>query len=138
ERFPESTILRRVQFETPEQLLEQVAGELSAGRDQVQNLVTQVQAGRLPYGAVAALTGKLYAFVLASRGAGPLIGVPNASDLLDAELSVAKQAVGGTVVIDASVLSVLVGPPDFWRIVRPAFHRMLVTDSSLVDVVAAR
>jgi 5'-methylthioadenosine/S-adenosylhomocysteine nucleosidase len=138
DRFPESTILRRVQFETPEQLLEQLAGQLAAGRDQLENLVTQVQSGRLPYGAVSALTGKLYAFVLATRGAGPLVGVPNASELLDAELSVAKQALGGTVVAETSVLSILVGSSDFWSIIRPAFHRILVTDSAVADAVAAR
>ncbi len=138
ERFPESEILRRVQFEAPEQVLEALAQQLTAGRQQLESIAAEVQRGRVPYGAAASATGNLYTTILINRGIGPLVGVPVAPSLLAADIDAAKQSLDQTVVLDLSTLSVAVGSPTLWSVVRSSFHRIVLSDLAVFDAVAAR
>jgi hypothetical protein len=138
ERFPESEILRRVDVGDPEQFVQNISQQIAAESGQLREVVRRVGVGEVPYGVLASASNKLYAITLAIRAGGPLLGVPNAPALMEADLLDARTALNKTVLVESSALSVLAGITSFWDVVAKSFHRLVASDLAVFDAVASR
>jgi hypothetical protein len=137
-QFPESRVLRQVKFDRPEEILSILGSQLASGRERLDDVTSQIQAGQIPYGMAATSVGKPYTAVLHGRMAGPLIGVPTEPTLAAVDLETASRAIGHEIVADISPLTVLVGRPELWRSVVSKFERIYIPDLAVADAVVSR
>lgn len=136
--FPESELFRRIEFDNPDQLGEQVREFLQPGAAQFQDLATSVVQRWFPYVVLSAFAARPYSEALLRRAAGCLPEEIDEPPIREAERRAAEAATDGDVVVDTSVLATFSFFPDHWPVVLGAFTRLLVTTSAHHDIQSAR
>jgi tetratricopeptide (TPR) repeat protein len=107
------------------------AGQLDAAAD-------LVRTGKLPLGALAAAASHPYAAMLIEQSCGIQYAVSPDSDALKREIEVAKHAISGEVVIEASTLALVTLLPQRWPALRSAFRAIRLPRPALADIDNAR
>lgn len=137
-RYPNSDHVWQIHVgTTPEEMVEALRPILRAESERYETMREDVSAGRAPYGVLALLTGRPYALALAATAAGCHVAYPPNPVTAADELTAAKQALGGRVVADASVLNLLSYTPDQVTAVVGAFDSIQLIDASVDDVRVA-
>jgi len=98
----------------------------------------RVRAGKLPLGALAAAASRPYTAMLIEQSCGTQYAVNPNSDALKREIEVAKHAVNGEVVIEASALTLVTLLPQRWPTLRSAFSAVRLPRPALADIDNAR
>jgi tetratricopeptide (TPR) repeat protein len=137
-RFPESQFLERITFGSPEELLASLRERLEPGAQEFHDLARDVALLRKPYLLIAASARRPYAAAFLQRGAGCLTIAVGDSEVLTSEVAVARAALDGDIVTDASALVTASFIPDLWPAVSGAFRRIALLEPSRADVLTAR
>ncbi len=129
--YPDSSLLRRVAFEKPEEAIEKIATELREGYDDFVKLAGRVAEGELPFGTLASLKNRSYCLALLEREDFPLVvSIPG---FHDQELQAARGSLGNTVVADISAVVVGMNLNSSWPQLSSVFHKVLVSDIAVRD-----
>ena len=136
-RYPQSHILQSHSAERPEEILEKLVSPLRADAERHGTLINNVRYGRLPYGALRWIRELPYAEVLMSRAAGWLTAISIDEDQRDRERQTALEAMGGTVVVDTSVVALGVASGLELDHLAKEFKTVLVADELISDARAA-
>ncbi len=139
DRYPESTILRRYDFSSPEVLLEQLRGVLEPSAALYNVNARRVSESGYPAGILSLMSGRSYTEALVSRAAGAMV-ISSALDAVRAhELDVATDSLERPVALDLSALNTISLLPDFWQVVSARFSGFVLhIDASLDSQSGAR
>jgi tetratricopeptide (TPR) repeat protein len=96
-----------------------------------------VRAGKLPLGALAAAANRPYAAMLIENATGALNAITADRAVFAEEVSAAKEAINGEVVVEASTLAVLTLLPERSTGLRSAFSVVRLPRAALVDIDGA-
>jgi tetratricopeptide (TPR) repeat protein len=137
-RYPNSDHVWQIHVgTTPEEMVEALRPILRAESERYETMRADVSAGRAPCGVLALLAGRPYALALAATAAGCHVTYPPHPATAADELTAAKEAVGGRVVADASVLNLLSYAPDQTTAVVGAFDAIQLIDATIDDIRVA-
>ncbi len=115
-----------------------IRAQLLPHASQLNGTADLVRAGKLPLGALAAAASRPYAAMLLEQSTGAQYAVNPDNDALKDEIEVAKQALGGDVVIETSALALVTLLPRRWPALRSAFSTVRLPRPALADIEAAR
>jgi hypothetical protein len=119
-------------------LTEVIRAQLVPHTGQLNAAADLVRAGKLPLGALAAAASRPYAAMLIEQSCGIQYAVSPDSDALKREIEVAKHAVSGEVVTEASTIAVVTLLPQRWPALRSAFSAIRLPRPALDDIDNAR
>ena len=136
-RYPESDILQVYSAESPEELFEKMAAMQRSHSEQVWSGIEKVRYGILPYGVLLWVNAVPYAAVLMSVTAGWLTAIPADEDRRDRERQAAREALGGKVAVDTSVVALGVASGLDIRLLVNEFKAVLVADELVADARTA-
>ena len=132
-RYPQSEILRTFSADTPEEVLERMATLQRPIREEVVSLIEKVRHGLLPYGALLWVRDLPYAAALLSIAAGWLTAIPLDATYRERERQAARQAIGGKVAVDTSVVVVGMAAGFDLQGLGKEFEAVLVADELTSD-----
>ena len=133
-RYPQSDIFRAYSAERPEELLEMMLVPLRARTEQYGELMNLVRYGRLPYGALLWARPDIpYTEVLLSMAAGSLTAIPANPERRARERNTAKEALGGKIAVDTSVVALGIDSGLDVSKFGTVFKTVRVADELLVD-----
>ena len=133
-RYPQSDIFRAYSAERPDELIEMMLAPLRSRTEQYGELISQVRYGRLPYGALLWARPDIpYTEVLLSLAAGWLTAIPADAEQRARERHTAREALGGKVAVDTSVVALgIASGLDVSRF-GTVFKTVRVADELLID-----
>jgi nucleoside phosphorylase len=138
ERFPDSKLIRAIPTDNVERLVDAIRETLEPADEQRTTFAIEATNGRMPFGILAAALGRPYALTLVDRGMATLVAHALDPIVEAAERSAVETAVGRTIVVDTSALSVAALIPGLWQMVRSAFRELVMSDHAVLDVRSAR
>lgn len=124
DEFPESAMFRRIQFSTPDELVQQLADNLSKDGADFKRIAHDVSAGHIPYAMLPAVAGRPYAESLVRRAIRILpLEYPD-STVAQLEVEAAQEAIKDqrTVLEPSVLLTASYIGDDLWRKVSAIFH----------------
>ncbi len=133
QRYPESSVLRRVSFDGEEQWREMIREQTQQWSLETDPIINHVRHGRMPYGMLQVVGPVPYAESLQLRAAGYLTAISTDPATRERERATARAAIGDVVAVDTSVAVVgLAVELDLQRLAA-AFTGVLVADELLMD-----
>ena len=133
-RFPNSTIFGTHSVEGPEDIAEMMTSWLQTSAQDIHRVLMQVRYGHLPYGALQWHRADLpYMELLLSMAAGYLTAIPTDENRREEERQAARQALGGRVAVDTSVVALGMQSKLDLRRLGQVFQAVLVADELIVD-----
>jgi tetratricopeptide (TPR) repeat protein len=135
-RFPESHFFFAVPIgQTAEEIVAAMRPFLEPGAAEFAQLQEQAARPVVPYGVLAAHVRRPYAAAFLQRAAGcfPVRLADPAA--VEADVEVARAAVGHGVVTEASVLHLMSLVPDLWQTVLSIFSSIMIADASRRDLL---
>ena len=136
ERFPESEVLRAVEFESLKNLLRDSDSVEEERATVVTGFANSVRNGNAPYGMLTALVARPYAELLLSAAAGYITAISPDEDQRARERAVAREAMGGDVSVDTSVAVVGIRAELALDILTASFGRILIANELVYDARA--
>jgi tetratricopeptide (TPR) repeat protein len=121
----------------PEQMIAALRPYLEPGTQNFEDLRLQVAEARMPYGILAAHTGKPYATALVHRAAGCLPIYPADDQTALQEASDARDALHTSIVVDTSTLAVTHFIASSWPRILGSFQRLTIPGPAHADLVQA-
>jgi nucleoside phosphorylase len=137
ERFPESTILSKIEFNNPEEMVQKLTDVMQRKPDIDLAPVREVAAGRLPFGLISVMVRRTYAETLADRSSVWLVANGINEHLESVERDAVNAALDESIVLDPSALMILSLHQELWRTIVATFKQIVITDIAAFDIARA-
>lgn len=136
ERFPESEVLRAVEFDSLNELLRNPDSVEEARATMIAEFANSVRNGNAPYGMLTAIVTRPYAELLLSVATGYLTAISPDEAQRARERAVAREAMSGDVSVDTSVAAVGIRATLPLDALTSSFGRILISNGLVYDARA--
>lgn len=136
-RFPESPYFKSVQFDSPEEALEQLRRVMPSGGPELADIARKSAEGEAPCGVLSSIARKTYSEALLRRAPGCLpIASPNPVVRAE-ELAACRSSLDQPIVMDLSALHVASIAPELFDEIQTQFKRLSLASCAQADVEIA-